>query len=91
MDMLSERPPGDAHELGLAVEFLDVRHTGVTQRGRKPPMIWVAPRFPTGTLRHLAFHAFRHQLQRIAYVRLEVSARRTARHGADAAHAAIAL
>src|SRR5262249_45181848 len=82
---------GDAHELGLGVQLgeragADIAHGGaqaageLVQHGRGRALV-----------RHLAFDPFRHQLERVLDVLLEVAVGRAARHGADRAHAAIGL
>ena len=59
------------------------------RRASRPPA--GAPPEPPGPCRDHALHALRHQLQLVLDVLLEVAVGRAARHGADAAHAAIGL
>src|SRR5262245_26630594 len=80
---------GDADELSLGVELVEVFRAHIPhgradaagqlmQHGRGRTFVW-----------HLTFDAFRHQLERVLDVLLEVSISRTARHRADRAHAPI--
>src|SRR5215469_16700310 len=86
---LAQARSGDAHELRLAVEFVDGAAAGITHGGAKPADDLVHHRTHRPLIGDLAFHAFRHQLERVAHFRLEVAVGGTTRHRTHAAHAAI--
>ena len=87
------RKPGarDAHEFRLVVEIgerlgADIAHGGAQAAGELVQHVG-----DRALVADLALDAFRHQLERVLDVLLEVAVGRAARHGADRAHAAIAL
>ena len=82
---------GDADELRLLVEFGEVAGADIAHRGAKAAGELVQHVADRALVGHLAFDAFRHQLQRVLDVLLEIAVGRAARHGADRAHAAIGL
>src|SRR5690606_7249399 len=88
---LAQASAGDANEARLFLECLDVGSAHVTHRRLEAAGELVQYACNRALVGNLALDTFRHQLQRVANLRLEVAVRRAARHGADRTHAAIRL
>ncbi len=82
---------GNAHELRLLAQFLQVAGADVAHRRAQAAGELVQDVAERAFERHLTLDAFGHELQRVLDVLLEVAVGRAARHGRDRAHAAITL
>src|SRR6185312_13203364 len=82
---------GDADELRLLVEFGEVAGADIAHRGAQAAGELVHDVADRALVRHLALDAFRHELERVLDVLLEIAVSRATRHRADRAHAAIGL
>src|ERR1700710_1834548 len=81
----------EAPDPRLAMEIRDRLAAGIAHRGAQAADDLMHDVRHRPLVRHLALDALRHQLQRVRDLGLEVAVGRAARHGAQAAHAAIAL
>src|SRR5690606_6070567 len=88
---LAQAGARDTNEARLFLKRLDVGSAHVTHRRLEAPGKLVQYACNRALVGNLALDTFRHQLQRVANLRLEVAVRRTACHGAHRTHAAIRL
>ena len=72
-------------------ELGKIAGAGIAHRGAQAANQLVQHAAESGPYRAPALHPFRHELQRVPDLLLEVAVGRAARHGADRAHAAIGL
>ena len=80
---------GDADELRLVVKLGDVLRADIAHRRTQAAGELMQHIGDRALIRHLAFDAFRHELERVLDLLLEIAVGGAARHGADRAHAAI--
>src|SRR3989344_2482097 len=91
MDMrLADTGRGDAHKLGAGAHELDVGRTGITHAGAQTAHELVDHVHHRPLVRNAPFDALGHQLVG-GRAFLEIAVARTLAHGAERAHAAIAL
>ena len=76
---------------GALVELGKGPRAGIAHRGAQAADQLVQHAARWSLIGHLAFDTFRHELQRVLDLLLEIAVGRAARHGADRAHAAIGL
>ena len=81
----------DADELGALGELGEIAGAGIAHGGAQAADQLVQHARERTLIGHLPLDPFRHELQRVLDVLLEIAVGRAARHGADRAHAAIGL
>src|SRR5262245_59731124 len=82
---------GDPDIFGLFLELLDRRTARVAHGGAQTADDLMHDRAGGSLVGNLPLDPFRHELERVLYVLLEVPVGGTARHGPQTAHPAIAL
>src|SRR5262249_19243134 len=81
----------DAHEFRFAVKLADRGSADVAHGGPQAAGQLVQHICHRALVRDFGFNAFRHQLQVVLDILLEIAIGRTARHGGDRTHAAVGL
>src|SRR5262245_66626383 len=81
----------DAHKLCLGMKLIEIFCPYIPHGGAKASGQLMQHGYSRALVRHLAFNAFRHELECILDILLEVAVGRSARHRADRAHASIGL
>src|SRR6185312_3197744 len=88
---LAQAGARDTHELRLGVEVGQILAAHIAHRGAQAAGQLVQHVGDRALVGYLALDAFGHELERVLDLLLEIAVGRAARHGADRAHAAIAL